>query len=70
MPRSVWPPLPCSRQVGRQTDTLELALGILPRMFGASTETVQQGAERPGDYPMAPCKDMRRVWQGCRLGYN
>ena len=55
------PPLPSSRHVGRQTNTLALALGISPKTFGASTEIGHLGAERPGAYPMAPCKEIRRV---------
>ena len=60
MPRSFWPPLPCSRQVGRQINTFALALGIPPRKSGASTEIGHLGAERPGAYPIASCKDIRR----------
>ena len=70
MPHSFWPPLPCSRQVGGKTNTLALALGITPRKSGASTEMGHLGAERTGAYPVAPCKDIRQVQQGCRLGYN
>ena len=28
------------------------------------------GVERPGAYHVAPCKDIHRVQEGCRLGYN
>ena len=69
MPDSFWPPLPCSRQAGRKTNTLALALGVPLRKSGASTEIGPLGAERPGAYPAAPCKDIRRVQQRCRLGY-
>ena len=61
MPHSVWAPLTCSRQVGRKTNTLALALGIPPRKSGASTEMGHLGAETPGVYPVAWCKDIRRV---------
>ena len=70
MPHSFWPPLPFRRQVGRKTITLALAMGIPPRKSGASTEFGHLGAERPGAYPVAPCKDICRVQQACRLGYN
>ena len=61
MPCTFWPPLPCSRQVGRHHNTLALALGIPTRKIGASTEIGHLGAERPGGYPVAPCKDIRHV---------
>ena len=70
MLHSFWPPLPCSRQVGRKTNTLALALGFLPRKSGASTEIGRLGAKIPGPYPVAPWKDIHRVQPGCRLGYN
>ena len=47
MTHSFWPPLPCSRQLGRQHNTLALPLGISPRRFGASTEIGHLGAESP-----------------------
>ena len=61
MLRSFLPPLPCSRQVGRQTNTLALAPGIPPRKYGTNTEIGHLAAERPEAYPVAPCKDIRRV---------
>ena len=70
MPHSFWPSFPCSRQAGRKTNTLALTLGIPQRKSGAGTETGHLGAERPGADPVAPCKDIRRVQQGCRLGCN
>ena len=70
MLHSFWPSLPSSRQAGRKTNTLALTLGIPPRKTGASTEIGHLGAEKPGAYPVAPCKDIRRVQQGCRLAYN
>ena len=52
---SFWPPLPCSRQVGRKNNTWISMLGIPPRLC-ASTETGRLGAERPGAYPVAPVR--------------
>ena len=70
MPHSFCPPLPCSKQEGRKTNTLALSLGIPQVKSGASTEIGHLTAERPGAYPLAPCKDIRRVQQECRLGSN